>query len=193
MKKIIIISIFISLVVFLLLLPLFSQLTLYLHPISLIVVFFCLFCLVFLLILIIRKKTIDIPYLLFKWILILYTAALMVLLFFRPNDQSYDSINLIPFATIRYYLSDEINWIIALYNLAANIGLFIPYGIYLMTKNPPFIKLLFTPFIFISIIEILQFMTHRGSLDIDDLILNMLGFAIGYLFYPIFKKTFIVH
>ena len=62
------------------------------------------------------------------------------LLFFCPNDQSYDSLNLIPFATIRYYLSGEINWIIALYNLAANIGLFIPYGIYLMTKNHPLLS-----------------------------------------------------
>lgn len=155
-------------------------------------IFLFVFTYIFLMLLI-KEKTVNLPYLLFKWVLILYTSALIVLLFLRPNDQSYDSLNLIPFATIRHYLTDEIHWIIAFYNLTANIGLFIPYGIYLMTKSLSFIKLLFTPFIFICLIETLQFITHRGSLDIDDLILNMLGVALGYLNYPIFKKVFIVH
>lgn len=193
MKKIWMISTFLSLSISLLSFPFFLQLTTYLHPIVLVVVFFCLFLLIFFLMLLIKEKTVNLPYLLFKWVLILYTSALIVLLFLRPNDQSYDSLNLIPFATIRHYLTDEIHWIIAFYNLTANIGLFIPYGIYLMTKSLSFIKLLFTPFIFICLIETLQFITHRGSLDIDDLILNMLGVALGYLNYPIFKKVFIVH
>ncbi|WP_281176533.1 VanZ family protein [Cytobacillus solani] len=46
------------------------------------------------------------------------------------------------------------------------------------------------PFLLISLIEILQFITHRGSLDIDDLILNLFGIFIGYLLYPAFKRIF---
>ncbi|WP_176699601.1 hypothetical protein [Neobacillus massiliamazoniensis] len=64
----------------------------------------------------------------------LYTIAILVLLFFRPNDQSYQSWNLIPFSTISFYFSGKVNWLISFYNLSANIGLFIPYGIFLMIK-----------------------------------------------------------
>ncbi|WP_263597052.1 VanZ family protein [Metabacillus idriensis] len=44
-------------------------------------------------------------------------------------------------------------------------------------------------FFIISIIETAQYLTGRGSLDIDDLILNLLGVFMGYAVYPIFEKT----
>ena len=37
-------------------------------------------------------------------------------------------------------------------------------------------------------IEWLQLITKRGSLDIDDLILNVLGVCLGYLIYPFFEN-----
>ncbi|WP_176699602.1 VanZ family protein [Neobacillus massiliamazoniensis] len=49
-------------------------------------------------------------------------------------------------------------------------------------------KLIFIPIVAIALIEILQFFTHRGSMDIDDLILNLLGVFIGYLFFPSFNR-----
>jgi glycopeptide antibiotics resistance protein len=121
--------------------------------------------------------------------MILYSVSLLVLLFFRPNDQNYHSWNLIPFSTIGFYLSGNVNWLISFYNLAANIGLFIPFGIFLMvnTSRSP-MKLFLFPMMAIALIEVLQLLTHRGSLDIDDLILNMLGIIVGYLFYPVFKR-----
>jgi glycopeptide antibiotics resistance protein len=119
----------------------------------------------------------------------LYTASLLVLLFFRPNDQTYHSWNLIPFSTIGFYLSGNVNWLISFYNLAANIGLFIPFGIFLMVNTSrSLMKLFLFPMMAIALIEVLQLITHRGSLDIDDLILNMLGIIVGYLFYPVFKR-----
>jgi glycopeptide antibiotics resistance protein len=189
LKKSLIISLVLSLTVFLLLAPVFIQLISYLHPIVMVVVLFCIILLVLFFVLLFRKETLQLPYSLFKSLLVLYTITLLILLFFRPNDQSYDSMNLIPFSTISFYLSGKVNWLISFYNLAANIGLFIPYGIFLMVKNEASIlKLILLPLITIALIEILQFLTHRGSMDIDDLILNLFGIFVGYICYPIFKK-----
>ncbi|WP_102274998.1 VanZ family protein [Cytobacillus massiliigabonensis] len=190
MKKLIFLSLVLSFILFLLFCPFFIQLVSYLHSIVLIVVVFCHFIFILFILLLIYKKTIYIRHSLFLWIYILYTIALLVLLFFRPNNQTYESINLIPFSTIHYYLTGNVEWIVSFYNLAANIGLFIPYGILLLTKNYSVLKLLLIPILFISFIEILQFITHRGSLDIDDLILNVFGILIGYLLYPSFKRVF---
>lgn len=154
-----------------------------------VVVLFYIIFLVLFFVLLFRKETLQLPYSLFKNLLVLYTIALLILLFFRPNEQSYDSMNLIPFSTISLYLFGKVNWLISFYNLAANIGLFIPYGIFLMVKNEASIlKLILLPLTTIALIEILQFLTHRGSMDIDDLILNLLGIFVGYICYPIFKK-----
>ncbi len=191
LKKSIKLSIILSQGIFLLLYPFFSSLVSYLHPIVLVVVWACLTGLVVFLVFWIRKDIISISYSLFISFFILYTVSLMVLLFFRPHDQSYTTWNLEPFLTILYYLSGEVTPLIAFYNLVANIGLFIPYGIFLMLRNEkvrfPVFRLLYIPLLFISFIEFIQFITHRGSLDIDDLILNMLGVCLGYLLFPLFK------
>jgi glycopeptide antibiotics resistance protein len=188
MNKSFLITLLISIGAFLVLSPVFMQLISYLNPIVLVVVLFCIVIFVFFLVLFIRQESINLPYPLFLGLIVLYTIALLILLFFRPNDQNYNSMNLIPFSTITFYLSGKVNWLISFYNLAANIGLFIPYGIYLRQKNYSLLKLFFIPLVLISLIEILQFSTHRGSLDIDDLILNLLGVFLGYLFYPIFNR-----
>lgn len=188
MKKSLFIALFISLGLFLVLSTVLIQLISYLHPIVLAVVFFCLFLLVFFLILLIRKETIRLPYPLFLGLLIMYSICLIILLFIRPTNQSYHSINLFPFSTISFYLSGKVNLLISFYNLAANIGLFVPYGIYFMIKNLSPLKRIFLPLTSIALIEILQFTTHRGNLDIDDLILNMVGVFLGYFLFPIFKR-----
>lgn len=188
MKKSLFIALLISLGLFLVLSTVLIQLISYLHPIVLAVVFFCLFSLVFFLILLIRKETIRLPYPLFLGLLIMYSICLIILLFIRPTNQSYHSINLFPFSTISFYLSGKVNLLISFYNLAANIGLFVPYGIYFMVKNLSPLKRIFLPLTSIALIEILQFITHRGNLDIDDLILNMVGVFLGYFLFPIFKR-----
>lgn len=186
MRKSLFISILLSICIFIVLSPVFIQLVLYLHPIVLTVLLFCILVLVFFLVLLSRKETLEIPYSLFLGLLILYTVALLILLFFRPNEQSYNSINLVPFSTVMFYLSGKVNWLISFYNLAANIGLFIPYGIYLRLINFSQLKAWMISLLMIACIEILQFVSHRGSLDIDDLMLNILGVFLGYWLYPLF-------
>jgi glycopeptide antibiotics resistance protein len=119
-------------------------------------------------------------------LLLLYSIALFILLFLRSSDQIYQSINLVPFSTIIFYLSGKVDGWISFYNLAANIALFIPFGIFLKLKERKLFQLFFIPILFISLIELLQYVSQRGSLDIDDLILNVLGCFIGYLMSPFF-------
>ena len=189
MKKSFFISLFITGAVFLACSSLLLGLTSYLHPLVIPVVICCFFFFFYSLILLLRKENLEISYCLFTGIIAVYTIALLVLLFFRPNIQYNYAYNLIPFSTISFYLSGKVKMIIAFYNLAANIGLFVPFGIYLMlSSKKSFVKHVFLPLIWIILIEIAQLLTHRGSLDIDDLILNFLGITIGYIVYPVFNK-----
>jgi glycopeptide antibiotics resistance protein len=192
LRKPLLISWVISFGIFIVLSPVFIRLVCYLHPIVLAVLLFCILVLVYFCVLLIRKETIHLSYPLFLSLLILYTVAMLILLFFRPNEQGYNSMNLVPFSTVMFYLSGKGNWLISFYNLAANIGLFIPYGIYLKLNNFPQLKAWVISLLTIACIEFLQFVSQRGSLDIDDLMLNLLGVFLGYWLYPLFKRVIMI-
>lgn len=191
MKKSLLLSTALSIILFSLFSPIIFQLTDYLHPIVLSTVLLCLWGFITFIVLLIRKETISIKYTTFLWFLSLYTLSLLVLLFFRPSNQTYGTYNLIPFSTIYFFLSGKVNLLISFYNLSANVVLFIPYGIFLMIKGVKFSKseLFYVPLVIISVVECLQYITHRGSLDIDDLILNIIGVFLGYLLYPVFRRV----
>ncbi|MGG3564426.1 VanZ family protein [Neobacillus rhizosphaerae] len=188
MKKTYILSFFFSIGTFLLLSPVLFQLTNYLHPVVLVVVWICIFLFYLMCLLLIRKESIQLSNSLFLTFFLFYTIGLLILLFLRPNDQSYESINLIPFSTIGFYLSGKVDGLISLYNLAANIGLFLPYGILLRVNRASLLKIIVLPLAAITSIELLQFFTHHGSLDIDDLLLNLLGVYVGCWLFPLFNK-----
>jgi glycopeptide antibiotics resistance protein len=78
--------------------------------------------------------------------------------------------------------------------LTANIVLFIPYGIFLMMKGFKSSKseYIYLPLVAIAVVECLQNITRRGSLDIDDLILNFIGVSLGYLLYPVFRRVIFI-
>ncbi|HWL23773.1 MAG TPA: VanZ family protein [Ureibacillus sp.] len=194
MSKSIKLSFLYSQIVFFVLLPVWMELTKYLHPIVLVVVwglivFLCLFGVSW-----IRKEEIGVSRQVLHGIILAYTVGLLILLYFRPSGANYGSINFIPFETIVYYLTGSVSFLIAFYNLGANIGLFIPFGLYYryVAKAPSMVRLFLITVISISLIEFVQFLTKRGSLDIDDLILNVLGVAIGYVIFPLFRKVFMI-
>jgi glycopeptide antibiotics resistance protein len=97
--------------------------------------------------------------------------------------------NLIPFSTIRHFLQfDRFNTNIWVINLLGNVGVFIPYGILLpFILEARFRKSIMIFLVGIIILELLQLVTRRGSFDIDDIILNTLGFFIGYGLYKILR------
>ncbi|MCK1985611.1 MULTISPECIES: VanZ family protein [Peribacillus] len=193
--KSVMLSLLLSQALFLCGLPLFLQLLLYLNPLVIMVVWFCILLFVSFAVLYFRGETVRVPRLLGQAVLFGYSLSLLVLLFFRPEGQVY-SYNLIPFSTILSYLSNETNDLVSFYNLSANIGLFIPFGLYLMSREgqePSAKRKFIYPFLSISGIEICQFIFRRGSLDVDDLILNMIGVYLGYILYPLFKKVVVFH
>ena len=194
MKKNIVISLFISQSVFIILLPVWIELTKYLHPIVIGVVWFLIFFLAVFGVCLVKNEQIQFSKHILHALTFLYSVGLLILLFFRPKGQNYGTINLIPFGTIHFYLSGNVGYLIALYNLGANIGLFIPFGLYYryLKKTPSIKPLLLITIFSIGTIEWLQFFTKRGSLDIDDLILNALGVCLGYFIYPVFLKVFVM-
>jgi len=193
LKKSWILSLIISQVLFVLFLPVVKQVFSYLHPIAITVVWACLTVVVILLVFLLRKDKILVSHTFIKALIWLYATCLLILLFWRPSNQSYSSWNLVPFSTILMYLRGAGGLFVAFYNIAANIGLFIPFGVYVLIKRERkwFLAawLIILPLFFISLIEITQYIIHRGSMDIDDLILNFLGVLIGYALYPLIKKV----
>ena len=136
-----------------------------------------------------RKKHRDVLLALF----ILYILATLALLFLR-TPRGGGGWNLTPFETIRGYfriLSDRNPWADALrryawMNFIGNIVLFVPLGLFLPLlwgRQRRFPLFLLTVTASIIIVETAQHLTALGSLDVDDLILNLLGAAIGFLLW----------
>ena len=194
MNKMIKLSFLYSQIIFFMLLPLWIELTKYLHPIVIGVVWFSLSFLILFGVSWLTKEKIHLSKPIVRLLTFLYSIGLFILLFFRTKGQNYGTINLIPFDTIYFYLSGNVNFLIALYNLGANIGLFLPFGLYYkyFKEKPSMKQLLIITICSISMIEWLQFITKRGSLDIDDLILNVLGVYLGYLIQPFFQTVLVI-
>src|SRR3954451_12004759 len=185
------ISLGISQLLYVSLMPVWLRLLSYLHPVVLGVIWICLTVLVMFVVYYVRRDTIRISITLLKILMGLYSIGLLVLLFFRPANQEYGQINYIPFKTIGEFLSGNGIFLIALYNLTANILLFVPFGIaaLMLSKRPSWWKLVLIPVVCIILIESMQHLTKRGSMDIDDLILNLLGIWIGYGLSPVIQKV----
>lgn len=133
-------------------------------------------------------------------IFMIYCIGMLWLLFGRQQyqfdgnfEEAFEAlVNIKPLKTISAYLyvlenrEDVYLRNVAAYNLFGNIALFIPYGIFLpclFKRLRKLWKVLLIGVVTIVCVELLQFLTLRGSCDIDDLILNMIGIFLGYLMY----------
>lgn len=137
----------------------------------------------------------------------IYIIQLVYLLFLSPQylrdhkeiiDESYKytlnyrfnyETNLIPFQTIKRMLSlcyyDQYQ-VFAYVNLLGNLIAFVPFSFFLpllYPKQRKGIYFILTLACIIIVVEILQFFTLSGSMDIDDFILNFFGALLFY--YPI--------
>lgn len=131
---------------------------------------------------------------------IFYLIILMYLLFldsyFGRNHMALNSnyyfylntsTNLIPFATIIHYINGfryhTISRPLVITNLVGNLIAFLPMGIFLPVLFRPMKKariFFLTVTLGIAAIEVTQLLTLTGSCDIDDLILNTIGAAVGF-------------
>lgn len=126
----------------------------------------------------------------------LYLAALLRLVLFKPYiwhlltagrlplEVRLRNANLVPFATIAYYLRGEPTPGVALRNLMGNVLLFIPMGFLLPFVVPRLQRMTHILFVSLAVsllLEGVQLLTGIGSFDVDDLLLNGLGATVGGL------------
>lgn len=133
---------------------------------------------------------------------LIYVGVMLWLLFGqRWGTQIYAqelarNINLQPFATIKLYLcllksTDPYMVCHAFMNLVGNVVMFVPLGFYqpyLLPKLRGFFRTMLSTTLLILIVEIIQYISLLGSCDVDDLLLNLIGSAIGYLFWRITRR-----
>ena len=137
-----------------------------------------------------------------KALFIIYCLLLITILFLNNeyrmggfqnistfSREHLETSNFIPFATIIGYVSgmvsNGINTGIVIINLVTNLLLFAPMGFFIPMLFQDKIKntkqFLIIIIILTFLIEIIQFITCRGSTDIDDIILNTIGASIVYM------------
>ena len=131
------------------------------------------------------------------WAFALYCAVMLWLLFARSGgiagvdywQQVQMNLNLEPLHTIRLFLRvltgdfSEYYVRLAVVNLFGNVGMFIPLGFFLPVLWPGLRKWWRTWLVTLGImtlVELAQMFSLRGTCDVDDLILNLAGAAVGY-------------
>ena len=104
-------------------------------------------------------------------------------------ERIQNNLNLVPFRTIKEFIytisvttsPDLIRH--SVINLAGNVVMFVPLGFFppcIWNALRSFARCMLWAAACILIIELVQLFTLLGSCDVDDLILNMVGVAIGY-------------
>jgi len=117
----------------------------------------------------------------------LYTVFLLYLMFFGFGRSPYDFniVRLIPLVSTVDFARETIRWRTILINIFGNVLMFVPFGFLgiVFPKLHDFRKLMIHFLAAIITVESLQYFTRLGVLDVDDIILNSLGVAIGFLSY----------
>ncbi|KYG93571.1 VanZ family protein [Paenibacillus sp. SEL1] len=130
-------------------------------------------------------------------LLILYTGLLLYWMFLgfgrtlRPGPPY--SYNIVPFDTIRQYWRAMESFPFRVWgvNLLGNIGVFIPFGILvpiIWVSMRSIGSLLLTIVIALVILEVSQMLLGAGTMDVDDIILNVLGVLCGRVAYVFLRK-----
>lgn len=120
------------------------------------------------------------------WLCFAAYCAGMVWLLFLQRTPGTAAVNLVPLRTIREFWGGL--WAAetrktALVQLAGNVGTFLPLGWFLPQLWRGFRQLrwcLAASVAVVSLVEIAQYITGLGCCDVDDLILNTAGAALGF-------------
>ena len=104
-------------------------------------------------------------------------------------QQLQANINLVPLATVWEFLRGLLGFgesslrVHALINLAGNVVMFVPLGVLpvlLFPRLRRFWRLLLMALAVILWVEAVQLFSLLGTFDVDDVLLNLVGAAIGY-------------
>ena len=102
-----------------------------------------------------------------------------------PTEYRY---NLVPFKEINRFIKyrHQLGMTNVFINVVGNIAAFMPFGVGLpiiIRKKAKFLTVFLCTFAFSLLIELIQLVSRVGCCDIDDLILNTIGGALGYICY----------
>jgi len=123
----------------------------------------------------------------YKYLMPFYSIFLLYLMFFGFGRSQYDIniVRLMPMVSTFSFIKETILWKTIIINVFGNIIMFTPFGflgIFFPKLND--FKILIINFLSaIIIVESLQYFTRLGVFDIDDVILNTVGVAIGFWIY----------
>lgn len=122
-----------------------------------------------------------------------YCGLMIYFLFFserygRTSGSSFMRMNLQPFREIRrcIFRHRDLGMRYVLLNLLGNIVIFIPYGMIppvMVRSLRRFLKMVLLTALTSLIIEQTQLVLGAGSFDVDDIILNTIGGAVGYCIF----------
>jgi len=93
--------------------------------------------------------------------------------------------NFTPFKTIKMYI-DYAYKLNSVENLAGNVLVFVPFGFLfpmVAQEGNRFFVMLLNAFVFVLGIETFQLFSAFGAFDVDDILLNCLGAAVGFGIY----------
>lgn len=134
-----------------------------------------------------------------------YVILMLWLLFIRargvPAEDYWPQVagrmNLAPFSsigsmlrTLREYPRPDVLWVV-IYNLGGNIIMFVPLGFFLPAlwkKFRGFWRCMGAVALVMTAVEVTQLLTLRGFCEIDDVMLNLLGAAIGFGVHKFFER-----
>ena len=134
-----------------------------------------------------------------------YSALMLWLLFIRCRSievvdywyQISTRINLVPFSSMGSMLSTlrenprlDVLWVV-IYNLGGNIAMFLPMGFLLpelWAKYRNFRRCVGAVALIMTCVELTQLFTLRGFCEVDDVMLNVLGGAIGFGIWTICNR-----
>lgn len=134
-----------------------------------------------------------------------YILVMLWLLFIRWRavevtdywSQLAGRVNLVPFSSVGsmlrnlwYYPYPTVLWDV-IYNIGGNIVMFVPLGFFLRVLIPgcrKFLRCMGTVAVIMATVELCQLFTLRGFCETDDLMLNLLGAALGFLSAKKFER-----
>lgn len=125
------------------------------------------------------------------WLLLLAYSAMLLYWMFLGFGRTVQldgplRYNLEPLRTVRLFfdMSNGLSYSSRLVNLLGNVAVFVPIGLLIPLAAPRYyswLRLTVLSACSIMLLELMQMLLHVGSLDIDDLLLNLLGVWAGYV------------
>ena len=127
-----------------------------------------------------------------------YIVLMLWLLFIRHRGIPVENywaqlpgrLNLVPFSSMGSMLRalwynpyPSVLWTVV-YNIGGNICMFVPLGFFLRALFPrcrSFLRCMAAVAVIMTTVELCQLFTLRGFCEVDDVMLNVLGAAVGWL------------